>query len=99
MLRHIGVTRGQILAMLGIEGGLLTAVGIAVGFVLGWGISLILVFVVNPQSFHWSMRLHMPWGLLGVVAVGLLGAATVTAVAAGRYAVSGDAVRAVREDW
>jgi len=99
MLRHIGVTRGQILAMLGIEGGLLTAVGIAVGFVLGWGISLILVFVVNPQSFHWSMRLHMPWGLLVIVAVGLLGAATATAVGAGRYAVSGDAVRAVREDW
>ena len=99
MLRHIGVTRGQILAMLGIEGGLLTGVGIAVGFVLGWGISLILVFVVNPQSFHWSMRLHMPWGLLVIVAVGLLGAATITAVAAGRYAVSGDAVRAVREDW
>jgi putative ABC transport system permease protein len=99
MLRHVGVTRRQILAVLASEGCLLTALGIIVGFVLGWSISLILVFVVNPQSFHWTMQLHMPWaGLLSVAAV-LLAAAGATALASGRYAVSGDAVRAVREDW
>jgi putative ABC transport system permease protein len=99
MLRHVGVTRRQILSVLALEGGLLTAAGIVVGFVLGWSISLILVFVVNPQSFHWTMRLHMPWSLLGTVAAALLMAAAATALAAGRYAVSGNAVRAVREDW
>ena len=99
MLRHIGVTRRQILAMLAIEGSLLTSLGIAVGFLLGGAISLILVFVVNPQSFHWTMQLHVPWRMLGTVAAILLGAAALTALAAGRYAVSGDAVRAVREDW
>jgi putative ABC transport system permease protein len=99
MLRHIGVTRRQILAMLAVEGGLLTALGIAVGFLLGGAISLILVFVVNPQSFHWTMQLHVPWPMLMTVAAVLLGAAALTALAAGRYAVSGDAVRAVREDW
>lgn len=99
MLRHIGVMRRQILAMLAIEGGLLTLLGIVVGFLLGSAISLILVFVVNPQSFHWSMQLHMPWGMLFPVAALLLVSASLTALAAGRYAVSGDAVRAVREDW
>ncbi|MDB5763135.1 MAG: transporter permease [Herminiimonas sp.] len=99
MLRHIGVTRRQILGMLAAEGGLLTAIGIAVGFALGWSISLILVFIVNPQSFHWTMQLHMPWGMLIAVAIVLLASAALTALAAGRYAVSGDAVRAVREDW
>jgi len=99
MLRHVGVTRRQILGMLALEGGLLTGSGIAVGFVLGWAISLILVFVVNPQSFHWTMRLHMPWGLLASIACALLAAAATTALTAGRYAVSGEAVRAVREDW
>jgi putative ABC transport system permease protein len=99
MLRHIGVTRRQILLMLAAEGGLLTTVGIAVGFVLGWCISLILVFIVNPQSFHWTMQLHMPWGLLASVASVLLVAAALTALVAGRFAVSGNAVRAVREDW
>jgi putative ABC transport system permease protein len=99
MLRHIGVTRRQILAVLAAEGGLLTAAGIAVGFVLGWSISLILVFIVNPQSFHWTMQLHMPWGLLAAVAALLLASAAATALASGRVAVSGSAVRAVRDDW
>jgi putative ABC transport system permease protein len=99
MLRHVGVTRGQILALLATEGGLLTALGIAMGCVLGFAISLILVFVVNPQSFHWSMSLHVPWTLLSILALVMLASSCTTAVAAGRRAVSVDAVRAVREDW
>ena len=72
MLRHVGVTRGQILRILALEGGSLTALGVACGFALGLLISLILVFVVNPQSFHWTMQLHLPWGLLASVAALLM---------------------------
>jgi putative ABC transport system permease protein len=99
MLRHVGVTRRQVLAILAIEGGSLTALGIATGFVLGWVISLILVFVVNPQSFHWTMQLHLPWPLLAAVAGLLLAAAALTALLAGRQSLSGGPIRAVREDW
>ncbi|MEC5216810.1 putative ABC transport system permease protein [Actimicrobium sp. GrIS 1.19] len=99
MLRHVGITRRQVLQVLGAEGALLTGLGILVGFALGWIISMVLIFVVNPQSFHWSMQLHMPWGLLGSVAVLMLVSSAATAVASGSRAVAGDAVRAVREDW
>jgi len=99
MLRHVGVTRGQILGILAFEGGALTALGVACGFALGLLISLILVFVVNPQSFHWTMQLHLPWGLLAAVASLLLAAAVLTALVSGRYALSGGPIRAVREDW
>jgi putative ABC transport system permease protein len=99
MLRHVGVTRTQVLVILALEGGMLTACGIAMGFVLGFAISLILVFVVNPQSFHWSMSLHVPWTVLGTVGLVMLASSCSTAVIAGRGAVSVDAVRAVKEDW
>ena len=99
ILRHIGMTRRQILGMLAAEGGLLTALGIALGFVLGWCISLILVFIVNPQSFHWTMQLSLPWQGLIMVALALLVSAAFTALVSGRHAVSGNAIRAVREDW
>jgi putative ABC transport system permease protein len=99
MLRHVGVTRAQVLAILALEGVMLTACGIAMGFVLGFAISLILVFVVNPQSFHWSMSLHVPWTVLATVALVMLVSSCSTAVIAGRSAVSVDAVRAVKEDW
>jgi putative ABC transport system permease protein len=99
MLRHVGVTRGQVLGILAIEGGALTLLGVATGFVLGLLISLILVFVVNPQSFHWTMQLHLPWPLLAGVAAVLVAASVATALVSGRYALSGGPVRAVREDW
>jgi putative ABC transport system permease protein len=99
MLRHIGVTRLQVLGILASEGGMLTALGIAMGFTLGLAISLILVFVVNPQSFHWSMSLHIPWGILSTVAFVMLVSSCATAVISGRKAISVNAVHAVREDW
>jgi putative ABC transport system permease protein len=99
MLRHVGVSRGQVLRILALEGGSLTVLGVATGFVLGLLISLILVYVVNPQSFHWTMQLHLPWPLLGSVAAVLVTASVATALVSGRYALSGGPVRAVREDW
>lgn len=99
MLRHIGVMRRQILMMLTVEGGLLTALGVVLGFVLGWSISLILVFIVNPQSFHWTMQLHLPWSWLLAIAVIMLISAALTALFFGRKAVSVQVIRVVREDW
>jgi putative ABC transport system permease protein len=99
ILRHVGVTRRQILGMLAVEGGLLTGLGIVLGFVLGWCISLILVFIVNPQSFHWTMQLSLPWKGLIAASLVLLVSAALTALVSGRHAVLGNAIRAVREDW
>ena len=99
MLRHIGVTRGQIGAMLAIEGALVSALGLLSGFALGWLISLVLIHVVNRQSFHWSMELHLPWGALAWFALAMLALSTLTALASGRRAMGEDAVRAVKDDW
>jgi putative ABC transport system permease protein len=99
MLRHVGMTRRQIVAMLCAEGALLAALGAAAGLALGWIISLILIHVVNYQSFHWGMAMHLPWGLLGGLTVTLIVLAALTAWLSGREAMSVGAVRAVREDW
>ena len=99
MLRHLGVTRQQILLLLASEGALLTSMAIFIGFFLGLVISLILIFIVNPQSFHWTMQLHLPWNLLIATATILFLSAALTALVSGRFAVSGNAIRAVKEDW
>jgi putative ABC transport system permease protein len=99
MLRHIGVLRRQIVAMLAAEGALLGTVGVIAGIGLGIAISQVLIGVINPQSFHWSMETRLPLTLFVVVAVALILAAAGTALLAGRRALSADAVRAVREDW
>ncbi len=99
MLRHIGLTRRQILQMLALEGALLTALAIAVGLATGLVVSLVLINVINPQSFNWTMDFNAPQALIAVLMVALMTAAVVTAVLAGRRAVSIDAVRAVSQDW
>ncbi|MGC2519734.1 MAG: ABC transporter permease, partial [Burkholderiales bacterium] len=99
MLRHIGMTRRQIGSMLAAEGALVSALGLAAGLALGWLISLVLIHVVNRQSFHWSMELHLPWGTLAEFTLAMLAFATLTAVASGRQAMQDDVVRAVKEDW
>lgn len=99
MLRHIGVTRRQIVTMVAAEGLAVSAVGLIVGFCVGLGMSLILIHVVNRQSFHWGMELHVPWVGLTAFAAAMLFLATATAAWSGRQATAGDAVRAVKEDW
>ena len=69
------------------------------GLTLGWVISLVLIHVVNRHSFHWGMELHLPWQLLAEFVAAMLVLATFTAIASGRQAMSGEAVRAVKEDW
>jgi putative ABC transport system permease protein len=99
MLRHLGLTRRQIAAMLAAEGGLLAALGAAAGLVTGAAISLVLVFVVNRQSFNWGMEMHWPFQLLLALVIVLVCLAVLTAVLSGREAMGVGPVRAVREDW
>jgi putative ABC transport system permease protein len=99
MLRHLGLTRRQIGWMLAQEGALAAGVGVLAGLLVGGAIGLVLIEVVNRQSFHWSMDLHVPWASLALFATGLIGLAALAAVLAGHQAMRQDAVLAVREDW
>jgi putative ABC transport system permease protein len=77
------------------EFGALRHIGVTQRQILG----MLAVEGANPQSFHWTMQLALPWKALTAVAVALLLSAALTAVASGRHSVSGNAIRAVREDW
>jgi putative ABC transport system permease protein len=99
MLRHIGMLRRQVVGMLASEGILTSAFGVVYGLVLGTALSLVLVYVINRQSFNWSIDLAIPAWQLAILSVVLIAAAAVTAIWSGRAALSQDAVQAVREDW
>ncbi|HSX94052.1 MAG TPA: FtsX-like permease family protein [Hydrogenophaga sp.] len=99
LLAHLGLTRRQILGVVAAEGLAWTALGALAGTALGLLVSLVLVHVVNPQSFHWTMDLVLPWTRLGALALAVVLAGTLTAWLAGRAAASRDAVQAVRQDW
>jgi putative ABC transport system permease protein len=99
LLCHLGFTRQQVLAIVAVEGLALTLVGALMGLALGLSVSVVLIQVVNPQSFHWTMDMLVPWARLLALCGSVVAAGTLTALVAGRQAVGNDAVMAVKEDW
>lgn len=100
MLRHLGLTRGELTCMLTLEGAGLAALAALLGLALGAVLAGVLVFVINPQSFGWSMDFHVPAGQLAVFAAALIIAAAGAAGLSARHVLATkDLARAVREDW
>jgi putative ABC transport system permease protein len=99
LLAHLGLTRSQILAVVAGEGAAWTLIGALAGLALGLAVAVVLVHVVNPQSFHWTMDLLVPWLRLLALCLAVIAAGTLTAWLAGRAAAGRDAVLAVKEDW
>jgi putative ABC transport system permease protein len=98
-LSHLGLTRRQIVAVVTGEGAAWVAAGVLVGALLGMAISMVLVWVVNPQSFHWTMELVLPWGRLALLCAAVMLAGTATAAFSARSAAARPAVMSVKEDW
>ncbi len=99
LLAHLGLTRRQILSVVAGEGAAWTLIGAIAGLGLGLAVSVVLVRVVNPQSFHWTMDLQVPWLRLLALCAAVVLAGTATAWLAGRAAAGRDAVLAVKDDW
>lgn len=99
LLAHLGLTQRNVLSVVAAEGLAWTAMGAMAGSLLGLGVAVILVHVVNPQSFHWTMELRLPLLRLLALAGAVVLAGVITAWLAGRKAASADAVLAVKEDW
>ena len=99
LLTHLGLTRRQIVTVVAAEGAVWTAAGTLLGLALGLAVSVVLVEVVNPQSFHWSMDMALPVARLALLCSAVLAAGTATAWFAARALAAQDMALAVKEDW
>ncbi len=64
LLRFLGASQPQVRRLIVCEAGLLGLLANLAGLVLGVLLSLILIFVINKQSFGWTVRFHWPVALL-----------------------------------
>ena len=99
VLRYLGMPRRQIAQLLATQGALVASIAALVGALSGVAVSLVLIHVVNRQSFHWGMDFHLPWGGIALFIAALVACASVTAIVAGRRAMSRAVVAAVKADW
>ena len=98
LLRFLGAAAGQVRKQILVEAGLLGLLANFVGLALGFALSLVLIYVINKQSFGWTIRFHWPVGvLLGALTV--VYAATVLAgLYPARVAVQLNPLEAVHEE-
>lgn len=71
MFRFLGADRSQVRRVILCEAALLGFVANVVGLVLGTLLSLVLIFVINKQSFGWTIQFHWPVGLLSAAVAGV----------------------------
>mgnify|MGYP006154245581 FL=1 len=64
ILRFIGGFREQVKRMVLIEAGILGFIGSILGVVAGAIVSYILIFVINKQSFGWTIQIHYPYAFV-----------------------------------
>src|SRR5216683_1574483 len=81
LLRFLGAATGQVRKLILVEAGLLGLLANLAGLALGFALSLILIFVINKQSFGWTIRFHWPVEIL----LGALTVVYVATVLAGLY--------------
>ncbi|HVN30536.1 MAG TPA: FtsX-like permease family protein [Thermoanaerobaculaceae bacterium] len=69
LLRAVGASRAQVATVVAAQAALLGLTGAAGGLGIGLAIGLVLVKVVNLQSFGWTLRFLPPWPALAATAL------------------------------
>jgi putative ABC transport system permease protein len=60
LLNLVGATPAQVRRMVVVEATLLGLISQAVGVALGILLSMVLIYVINVQSFGWTIQFHLP---------------------------------------
>jgi len=81
LLRFLGAATRQVRKLILVEAGLLGLLANLAGVALGFALSLILIYVINKQSFGWTIRFHLPVEIL----LGALTVVYLATVLAGLY--------------
>ena len=98
LLSILGATRTHIRRMVVIEAVLIGSTSQAIGLVIGVLLSIVLIYVINVQSFGWTIQFHIPVMFLLQSTVLILLATAIAGLYPATRAAGIDAVRFVREE-
>ena len=98
LARFLGAARRQIRKWILIEAGLIGLLASFAGLLLGFALSLILIYVVNKQSFGWTIRFHWPVAVLLVSTTVVYLATLAAGLYPARTAMRLDPIEVVHEE-
>ncbi len=85
-LRAIGASGRQIQGLIIWESCYLAGLGAVVGIAVGMALSVVLIKVINKQSFGWTIQFTLAWETIGMAVLVALAAALIGAWAPARWA-------------
>jgi putative ABC transport system permease protein len=80
LYRAVGASRARLAALFLGRGLAIGLAGLVPGAAGGFALAAVLVEVVNPAFFGWSLGVSVPWGTLGAQALAILGAAALASL-------------------
>ena len=86
LLRLTGADRKQVRRMVIIEAALIGAVSQGIGLTMGLALSLVLIYVINVQSFGWTIQFHLPTAFLIQATIAVIVATAVAGIYPARRA-------------
>jgi putative ABC transport system permease protein len=98
LLRFLGAAQQQVRNIILWEAGLLGMLAIGIGLGLGFLLSLLLIFVINKQSFGWTIQFHLPVGLLALALGGVYAATMLAGLYPARTAMRMNPIEAIHEE-
>jgi putative ABC transport system permease protein len=84
-LRALGLTRREMARATAWEGVLLALGGVASGLVLSLALGWLLVYVINKQTFGWTLQFYFPWIPMTILAGLILLSAALVSYSVGRW--------------
>ncbi|MEM6331655.1 MAG: FtsX-like permease family protein, partial [Planctomycetota bacterium] len=97
LMSLVGATARQVRRVVLFEAVILGAASQAVGILLGVVLAAVLVFVINVQSFGWTIQFHLPWAFFGVASLLVIGASALFGLYPAVRAASVNPLETVRE--
>lgn len=98
ILRYMGASTKQIQSVVLTEAGILGLLGNVSGLVLGFVLSLLLIFVINKQSFGWTVQFAVPYDFLLEASFLVLLTSILSGIIPARFAAQTVAPQVVREE-
>lgn len=98
LLRFLGAATSQIRKLILVEAGLIGLLANLVGFVLGLALSFLLIYVINKQSFGWTIQFHWPAAVLASSLAGVFLATILAGLYPARIAILLNPIEVVHEE-
>ncbi len=98
VFRAIGGSKSQVRSLVLAQAGILGLLSNLIGFGLGCALSVVLVKVINKQSFGWTIQFHWPVGLLLLATTAIFGASLVAGMYPARIAANRDPNEVLHEE-